>query len=89
MIYGVYYRIDLESRSKQLVLFPKGRDILKAFKALPARNVSVHIVASVTCVAKNSTDLKELEESGETLKSLSSVFVRLKPQTCDCIHLFY
>ncbi|XP_041927158.1 5'-3' exonuclease PLD4 [Alosa sapidissima] len=41
-----------------------GRDILKAFKALPSRNVSVHVVASFTCVGKNSTDLKELEESG-------------------------
>lgn len=53
----------------------KGRDILKAFKDLPARNVSVHIVASFTYVAQNSTDLKELEENGETPNSVCSLCV--------------
>ncbi|KAL2098664.1 hypothetical protein ACEWY4_005144 [Coilia grayii] len=48
-----------------------GRDILKDLKGLPSRNVSVRVVASFTCVAKNSTDLKELEQHGVHVRKVN------------------
>lgn len=71
-------------------MFQKGRDILQAFKDLPSRNVSVRVVASVTCVAKNSTDLEELEENGETLDSFYSFRISdLNRELNMFIYLFY
>ncbi|XP_063080050.1 5'-3' exonuclease PLD4 [Engraulis encrasicolus] len=48
-----------------------GKDILKDLKSLPARNISVRVVASLTCVARNSTDLKELEQHGVHVRKVN------------------